>query len=130
VGSVEGAQRILSGLKEAGIDVVASVPDINVLELINLLYESRDITHIPVGREEEGIGVCTGAYLGGRHPARTAAAHYDYFLDHFTAPVSGLALRSSDPAAAPFRHEPGGDAEVRGRESGSAHYTGKYLFRP
>ena len=54
MGSVEGAQSILSGLKEAGVDLVASVPDINVLELINLLYESRDITHIPVGREEEG----------------------------------------------------------------------------
>lgn len=69
MGSVEGAQRILAGLREAGVDLVASVPDINVLELINLLYESREITHIPVGREEEGIGVCTGAYLGGRKPA-------------------------------------------------------------
>lgn len=69
MGSVEGAQRILTGLKEAGIDLIASVPDINVRELINLLYESRDITHVPVGREEEGIGVCTGAYMGGRSPA-------------------------------------------------------------
>ena len=69
MGTVAGAQNILSALKEAGINVVASVPDINMLQLINLLYEDKEITHIPVGREEEGIGVCTGAHLGGKKPA-------------------------------------------------------------
>jgi len=69
MGTLEGSQKILIGLKEAGIDFVASVPDINLLELINLLSETPDINHVPVGREEEGIGVCTGAYLGGKKPA-------------------------------------------------------------
>jgi len=69
VGTVAGAQQILTALKEAGIDLVSSVPDINMLQLINLLYEDKEITHVPVGREEEGIGVCTGAYLGGKKPA-------------------------------------------------------------
>jgi sulfopyruvate decarboxylase subunit alpha len=69
MGTVAGAQNILSGLKGAGIDLVASVPDINMLQLINLLYEDKEITHVPVGREEEGIGVCTGAHLGGKRPA-------------------------------------------------------------
>ena len=67
--SLENSRQIIDGLKEAGIQLVASVPDINVMHLINLLYEDKDITHVPVGREEEGIGVCTGAYLGGRRPA-------------------------------------------------------------
>ena len=65
----ERAQQILAGLKEAGIDLVASVPDINVLHLLNALYADQEITHIPVGREEEGIGVCTGAYTGGKRVA-------------------------------------------------------------
>jgi sulfopyruvate decarboxylase subunit alpha len=69
MGTVAGAQNILSGLKEAGINFVSSVPDINMLQLINLLYEDKQITHVPVGREEEGIGVCTGAHLGGTKPA-------------------------------------------------------------
>jgi len=69
MGTIEGARQILTGLKEAGIDLVASVPDINLLELINLLYEDREITHVPVGREEEGIGVCAGAHLAGKHTA-------------------------------------------------------------
>jgi sulfopyruvate decarboxylase subunit alpha len=69
MGTVAGAQQILAGLKEAGIDLIASVPDINMLQLINLLYEDKAITHVPVGREEEGIGVCSGAHLGGKKTA-------------------------------------------------------------
>jgi sulfopyruvate decarboxylase subunit alpha len=69
MGTVAGAQQILAGLKEAGIDLVSSVPDINMLQLINLLYEDKQIMHVPVGREEEGVGVCAGAHLGGKKPA-------------------------------------------------------------
>jgi sulfopyruvate decarboxylase subunit alpha len=67
--STEAARQILGGLKEAGINLVASVPDINLLQVINLLYEDKEIMHVPVGREEEGIGVCTGAHLAGKQPA-------------------------------------------------------------
>ena len=69
MGTIAGAQNILAGLKAAGIDLVSSVPDINMLQLINLLYEDKEITHVAVGREEEGIGVCAGAHLGGKKPA-------------------------------------------------------------
>ena len=69
MGTLEGARQILAGLKEAGVNLVSSVPDINMLQLINLLYEDKEIAHVPVGREEEGIGVCTGAHLAGKQPA-------------------------------------------------------------
>jgi sulfopyruvate decarboxylase subunit alpha len=69
MGTLEGARQILSGMKEAGINMVASVPDINMLQLINLLYEDNEIAHVPVGREEEGIGVCAGAHLAGKQTA-------------------------------------------------------------
>lgn len=69
MGTIAGAQNILAGLKGAGIDLIASVPDINMLQLLNLLYQDKEIAHVPVGREEEGIGVCTGAHLGGKTPA-------------------------------------------------------------
>ena len=69
MGTIAGAQNILAGLKGAGIDLIASVPDINLLKLLNLLYEDKDIAHVPVGREEEGIGVCAGAHLAGKTPA-------------------------------------------------------------
>jgi sulfopyruvate decarboxylase subunit alpha len=69
MGTIEGSRLILAGLKEARINLVASVPDINMLQLINLLHEDQEITHVPVGREEEGIGVCTGAHLAGKQAA-------------------------------------------------------------
>lgn len=69
MGTIAGAQNILTALKAAGVDLVSSVPDINLLQLINLLYEDKQIEHIPVGREEEGIGVCTGAHLAGKRTA-------------------------------------------------------------
>lgn len=69
MGTIDGAENILAGLKGAGIDLIASVPDINMLQLLNLLYDDQDITHVPVGREEEGIGVCAGAHLAGKTPA-------------------------------------------------------------
>lgn len=67
--TIERSGAVLAGLKAAGINFVASVPDINLVELIILLADDAEIQHVPVGREEEGIGVCTGAYLGGKRPA-------------------------------------------------------------
>lgn len=65
----ERAREIIDGLKSAGVDFVASVPDINLLHVLNALYADKDIMHMPVGREEEGIGLCTGAYVGGKRVA-------------------------------------------------------------
>jgi sulfopyruvate decarboxylase subunit alpha len=67
--SAEAAQRFIGGLKEAGVDFVVAVPDINLLELMKALAADKDIEYTPVGREEEGIGICAGAYLGGKVPA-------------------------------------------------------------
>ena len=61
----ENAQIILRGLKRAGIGLVASLPDASLANLVEGLDAANDFIHIPLSREEEGIGVCTGAYLGG-----------------------------------------------------------------
>ena len=34
-----------------------------------MVDEDEEIMHVPVTREEEGIGICAGAYMGGRKPA-------------------------------------------------------------
>ncbi len=67
--SAEAAARIVGGLKAAGIDMVAAVPDVNLLELLKALAADRTLDYTPVGREEEGIGVCTGGYLTGHRTA-------------------------------------------------------------
>jgi sulfopyruvate decarboxylase subunit alpha len=62
----KAAQEILGGLKEAGINLVASLPDINLAELLRIVAQDQGITHVPLCREEEGIGICAGAYLVGK----------------------------------------------------------------
>jgi sulfopyruvate decarboxylase subunit alpha len=63
------AGEILSSLKEAGVDFIATLTEANLHDLVMLIGEDRSVQHVPVTREEEGIGICAGAYLGGKSPA-------------------------------------------------------------
>ena len=62
----DAAKTIVSGLKDAGISLVATLPDINLSELLYEVENDRDILHVPLCREEEGMGICAGAYLVGK----------------------------------------------------------------
>jgi sulfopyruvate decarboxylase subunit alpha len=63
---VEAAKRIVAGLKEAGINLVATLPDINLTDLLSEVEDDDGLLHVPLCREEEGIGICAGAYLVGK----------------------------------------------------------------
>lgn len=67
--SVEGPKMILEAMKEAGITFVTSLPDYNIAKLLELVEGDREIKHVPLCREEEGVGICAGAYLGGKTTA-------------------------------------------------------------
>ena len=60
---------VYRGLKLAGINFAASVPCVNLKKLLNLVSDDPDIIHVPVTREEEGVGICAGAWMGGQNPA-------------------------------------------------------------
>ena len=60
---------ILAELKKAGIDLVASLPDQWLGELIKQCEADQSITHIRLAREDDGVGICAGAFLGGRKAA-------------------------------------------------------------
>ena len=66
---MDSSEAIYNGLKDAGIDFIVSVPCVNLSKILDMLDEDDEITHIPVTREEEGIGICAGAYLGGKKTA-------------------------------------------------------------
>ena len=66
---MDSTEAIYDGLKDAGIDFIVSVPCVNLSRLLNMIDDDPEITHIPVTREEEGIGICAGAYLGGKKTA-------------------------------------------------------------
>jgi len=66
---MDSTEAIYNGLKDAGINFIVSVPCVNLSKLLNMIDEDDEIIHIPVTREEEGIGICAGAYLGGKKTA-------------------------------------------------------------
>lgn len=66
---MDSTDVIYNGLKDAGINFIVSVPCANLKKLLNLVEEDEDIKHVPVTREEEGFGICAGAYMGGMKPA-------------------------------------------------------------
>ena len=65
----EAATAILTALKKAGINFIATLPDEKMLELIRAVESDTEIKHVPLCREEEGIGICAGAYLAGKRAA-------------------------------------------------------------
>src|ERR1043166_2854626 len=63
------AAAIVAGLKKAGIDFVATLPEGKTFELTCAVERDADLKHVPLCREEEGIGICAGAYLAGKKTA-------------------------------------------------------------
>jgi sulfopyruvate decarboxylase subunit alpha len=60
---------VYQGMLCAGINFATSVPCVNLQELLALISGDPEIIHVPVTREEEGVGICAGAWMGGRRPA-------------------------------------------------------------
>ena len=65
----QAADKIITALKTAGIELIATLPDLKILELIKAIEGDTEIKHVPLCREEEGVGICAGAYLTGKKTA-------------------------------------------------------------
>ncbi|MFX1304673.1 MAG: sulfopyruvate decarboxylase subunit alpha [Promethearchaeota archaeon] len=61
--------ELYKSIKNSGINLILSVPCIMLKGLLEVIEEKKEIHHIPVTREEEGVGIAAGAYLGGKIPA-------------------------------------------------------------
>lgn len=66
---LDSSQAVYDALKKAGIDFIVSVPCVNLGKVLEMIECDPEITHVPVTREEEGFGICAGAFMGGRKPA-------------------------------------------------------------
>ncbi len=62
------SSNLLAALKKQGADYFVSVPCKLLGDFIKELENDKEITYVPVNREEEGLGLCTGAYLAGKVP--------------------------------------------------------------
>ncbi len=59
---------LLDSLKRHGADFFVTVPCKLSADLLRLISEDQDIIHMAPTREEEGVGICAGAYLSGKMP--------------------------------------------------------------
>ncbi len=60
-------EELIAILKKSGVDFTASLPCEKIKTLLEMIGKNFD--HVPLTREEEGVGISAGAALSGRRPA-------------------------------------------------------------
>ena len=60
-------EELIASLKRNGVDFTASLPCEKIKTLLEMV--GRSFTHLPLTREEEGVGICAGTALAGKRPA-------------------------------------------------------------
>ncbi|OGQ84277.1 MAG: hypothetical protein A3F90_00040 [Deltaproteobacteria bacterium RIFCSPLOWO2_12_FULL_60_19] len=65
----EAVEAVVQGLKQAGVDFISLLPDSDFSELQRRVGDDRGFAYVPVSSEAIGVGVCAGAWLGGKKPA-------------------------------------------------------------
>jgi sulfopyruvate decarboxylase TPP-binding subunit len=63
-----GAQQLYLGLKDGGVDFAVYLPDSTLPAVERLLRADPDVQTIVCAREDEGIAIAVGAWIGGRMP--------------------------------------------------------------
>lgn len=59
----------MAGLKEAGINFVASLPCSGISLFLPGIMDDPHFKHVPLAYEGNGVGICAGAWMGGKKPA-------------------------------------------------------------
>tara|TARA_B100001769_G_C22022543_1_gene549485 strand:+ start:148 stop:648 length:501 start_codon:yes stop_codon:yes gene_type:complete len=62
------SKKIIDNLKKGGVNFYLSVPCKLLANMIKILEKDQGIFYSSVPREEEGMGICAGAYLGNKFP--------------------------------------------------------------
>jgi sulfopyruvate decarboxylase subunit beta len=60
-------ERLIDILKKNRVDFTCSLPCEKIKNLLEMV--GKEFFHVPLTREEEGVGICAGAALSGRRPA-------------------------------------------------------------
>ena len=102
----DAASGVVAALRRAGIDLIATLPDAWLGNVIAALEAQPGMTVVRVAREDEGVGICAGAFLGGRRAA--LLAQNAGFLLSVNA-LSGLALHHQIPVLMLLAHRGGAE---------------------
>ena len=65
----ELAGKIVSSLREAGIDFVTYLPETRLSQILPLIREEPSMDLVPVANEGEAVTIAAGAVLGGKQAA-------------------------------------------------------------
>jgi len=65
----EWSKHLADGLRRNDIRFYATVPDFIVSQVLEHLWRDDECTVVTAAREEEGLGILSGAYLAGRRGA-------------------------------------------------------------
>ncbi|HWV80938.1 MAG TPA: thiamine pyrophosphate-binding protein [Hyphomicrobiaceae bacterium] len=57
---------VFAEMKKRDIATVATIPDGGLTQLLNMVVADKDMRLVTLSTEEEGIGVATGQWLGGK----------------------------------------------------------------
>jgi len=56
---------VYNALKSRGVQLICTVPDAGLTDILSLCQADADMNVLTLTTEEEGIGIVTGAWLGG-----------------------------------------------------------------
>ena len=62
------SKRIVDDLVANEIGFVTTVPCKQLAGVIEAVDKHNSIQHVPSNKEDEGMGLCAGAYMGGKRP--------------------------------------------------------------
>lgn len=82
--SSSSSRLIYDALKGAGVRVISALPETWLVHLIRMAEEDLEMTLVRLAKEEEGVGISTGAYLAGVKSAMLMQNH------GFLASVNGI----------------------------------------
>jgi sulfopyruvate decarboxylase subunit alpha len=82
--SVASSTLIYRGLKDAGVRIVSALPETWLVHLIRMAEEDPEMFLVRLAKEEEGVGISTGAHLAGVSSAMLMQNH------GFLAAINGV----------------------------------------
>jgi len=63
------SEKIVDSLVKNKVEFVTTVPCKQLAGVIDGVEKAPEIMHVPSNKEDEGMGLCAGAYMGGKRPA-------------------------------------------------------------
>jgi sulfopyruvate decarboxylase subunit alpha len=82
--STNSSTLIYGALKEAGVRIISALPETWLVHLIRMAEEDPEMTLVRLAKEEEGVGISTGAHLAGVKSAMLMQNH------GFLAAINGI----------------------------------------